>query len=438
MKQYMKSVAIEKEKIPKTIYSENFIKNAKFEFFGKNRYENIHQGIKTWGPYDKGVRITSKIKIYIIKDKPNFKINTKDLKETLLQLFKIECELIEINDQQEAKIVNEVSKHKENTDQNTAHIVLHVHGNVDNSYNSRYYRLKKEFLNKGIPTQGVLFKNIKEQNSFKKAFMNNLACDIYVKTGGRPWVISENISNELRGSTLYIGFDVSRGKFKKTDIPSAGAVVVYDEKGQEILHLVSPIEKVQYEHMSRESAESFIRSIITRIYHKINAYPENIVYMRDGDIDKEEQSGLENGLKNINKDINRKINLHIIEVKKRGDLRIFDYSKETKTADAGTCIFIKDTDEFARTTFNIFLQTIDGDVNLENQPNAIKISIKNQINISLEDVARQIINLCHLNWSSLRGISKLPVVVHYAHKASEFHSAGIDEKYLNENELWMI
>ena len=56
----------------------------------------------------------------------------------------------------------------------------------------------------------------------------------------------------------------------------------------------------------------------------------------------------------------------------------------------------------------------------------------------IREFARETFYLSRLNWSTKFGFSKLPVTVHYAHKASQLLRIGLQIGNLDRKKLWML
>ncbi|MFX0086190.1 MAG: Piwi domain-containing protein [Candidatus Hodarchaeota archaeon] len=305
---------------------------------------------------------------------------------------------------------------------------------INPKFNAPYYKIKRQFLGKGIPTQGLLASNLRRRGPY----LNNVACGVYAKCQGRPWSIKGKISKKFKGLTIYMGFDVSRKQYGRAKHASPGCIVVYDENGQYIYHFTENVP-ISYEYMDEDVSQNLIETTVARVKAKKGVEPNNIVFMRDGDINDSEILGFKKGIRE------KGINLFILEIRKAGNIPILKkISEEYTLADSGTYISIENNDELRK--LDIFIQTLGPEMNLPTIPKAVKVSPRflagKEISINnaelMEDLARQILILSHLNWSGLRGRTKLPITIHFAHEAALLMESGITPQNIDSMALWML
>ncbi len=409
-----------------------------YEFLGGKKTSNPLNGLRDNGPVDLETRGFANVEMSFLCPqgaKPKIQSFADSLSDSFKDLFRINDVSYDIipysesNFQQKIVDKNLVQSPKNSKSKK---IILHYHDYYKDRYDAPYYQVKREILGKGLPTQGLLRENFK----FKSFYFNNIACGIYAKLGGRPWTISGVISELFREDTIYIGFDVSRKKYEKAIYSGPGCVVVYDEKGQYVYHFTEnfPINNDAMEH---DVAKNLMEMTIARVTEKKKRNPKNIVFMRDGDIPQSEVQGFQDALKG------KKTSLHIIEVRKRGNIPIL-MKKDNKfmLSDSGTFMKIKTGNKYK--PYDLFIQNLGNDINLPSMPRALKITpyLLNPINDSTEeymkDIMRQIFVLSNLNWSYLRGRISLPVVVHYAHEAANLMRNGVNPKNIDAMALWML
>lgn len=407
-------------------------KKVSFLFNNDSPHENLFEGLKEKGPYDLNKRNFEALELifsspYFRKDA---KIDTflKNLKNTLLNLFKLKnVNITPLYYRQERELYDKELIQLPDSP-NTKKILLHYHTKYDERYIGLYYKIKRFYLQNGIATQGLLEENF----STRYFYINNVASGIYAKMGGRPWAASTKISTSTKEHTIYIGFDVSRQRVGRTDYASPGCVVAYNDDGQYLSHSSHNIP-ITHEYMTEDQAQSLLEEVIDVIYGKHGKEPDNIIFMRDGDISDSEILGFNNFVKK------RDLNLLILEVRKAGNIPILQEKEGNYTiANSGVYMSINYTKRGR--LFDLFIQTLGPEMDFPTIPKAVKITprVMGAISIDKEDLSRQILVLSYLNWSYLRGRTKLPITVHYAHKAALLMGKGISPQRINDTELWMI
>ena len=402
-----------------------------FKFKDDKVSDNVFKGLRNFGPCDFNEREFDTIKLLTLTPSSKEK-KVSEFLDRLSKVFK-DFFLIE-NIENEIHIIDNIDDIYEDSltekpkEKNVRKIILHYHFSLKPKYWAPYYKIKRQFLGKGISTQGLL----RDDLFFKGFYLNNVACGIYAKVGGRPWAINGTISNVLKEKTLYVGFDVSRKTYGKGEHPSPGCIVMYDESGQYVYHFTETMP-ISYEYMTEEVAKNLIEEIIGRFKSKKKVEPKNIVFMRDGDIHNSEIIGFSQAVEE------REIDMMMIETRKIGNIPIFKRRNDKlNIADSGTYLSIENKDD--QRPLDVFIQTLGPKLKLSAVPKAVKITPRSfkikQVNI--DDLARQITVLSHLNWSHLRGRTKLPITVQYAHEAALLMQYGIMPQNIDEMNMWMI
>lgn len=415
---------------------QGYVKPIEFEFYKGQKSKNPYLGLKNFKPYDLDDREFKNVEITLICPQSNknylnsFMVRLQD---SFRDLFNMKCQYVikSFSSKKDFDTIlysEDIKQKSPNSD--SRKLILHYHAFFNEKFDAEYYSVKRHFLGMGLPTQGLLEMNLNPKPG--GPYVNSVALGIYAKIGGRPWNMSGKISNILKGSTIYIGFDVSRKDYGRGTHSSPGCIVVYDENGQEVYHFTELIPIVN-EIMEHDKAAYLMRSIIDRVAVKKGQEPDNVVFMRDGDINDEEIMGFEEALES------REINLYILEFRKSGEIPILQKKGNNyEITDSGVYFTIQNHDPSR--PIDIFVQTLGNDYNLSNLPRCVKFSprLKTEKEFPKEDFARQILILSHLNWSSLKGRTKLPITVHYAHEAALLMESGINPKNIDDMKLWMI
>ncbi|MHA1250466.1 MAG: Piwi domain-containing protein [Candidatus Helarchaeota archaeon] len=417
------------------------INSVIYEFQDGKKASSPYEGLKKYGPVDYRTRDFQNIELKLLcpygaRNKLNSFLEKK-LKRSLRNLFqinKIESEIITYTQKDFNLTITNQELCEKPDDSNFKKIVLHYHDYYYDHYDADYYKIKREILAKGIPTQGLLRENF----TFENYYSNNIAIGIYAKLGGRPWAISGFVSEIFQKDTIYIGFDVSRKKYGKSTYEGSGCVVVYDERGQYVYHFTEHFP-VNYDNLDQNVAKSMLEMTIARFTQKKDRKPKNVVFIKDGDVSPTEIHGFKDAL------IEDETNLHIIEIPKRGKLPILIFEDDhINLSDSGT--FMKISTGYPSKPYELFIQNIGKDAKLPIMSKAIKIRPyivkQSEQNIHLDryinDIARQIFVLSNLNWAYLKGFSNLPIVVHYAHHAANLMRNGISPKNIDSMALWML
>ncbi|MHA1756328.1 MAG: Piwi domain-containing protein [Promethearchaeota archaeon] len=414
------------------------INSIEYEFHKGKKSTRPFDGLKECGPVDLNERKFDNIDLVMLSPentKENLDLFCRYVGESLKDFFRIyefTYKIITYNEHNFHKRIVEKNLSEPPQNKKTQRIILHYHNFFLDRYDAPYYQIKRELLSKGISTQGLLRANFRQ----KKFYSNNVACGIYAKLGGRPWAISGTISKIFVEDTIYMGFDISRKKYGKATYKGPGCVVVYDEKGQHVYHFTEYFP-INHDMMEHDVAKNLMEMTIARFYEEKKRIPKNIVFMRDGDIPEVEVQGFLDAI------TNKDIGLHIIEVRKRGNIPIIMKKFNSfDLADSGTFMQIRTGNRHK--PYDLFIQNLGNDIKLPSMPRALKITpliidqLDQDVETYVEDIVRQVFILTNLNWASLVGRTSLPITVHYAHEAANLMRAGINPKNIDTIALWML
>jgi len=170
---------------------------------------------------------------------------------------------------------------------------------------------------------------------------------------------------------------------------------------------------------------------------------EVIIFHRDGDYKPDEIKIIDEYFKR------EQMNYILLEFPKRGNSTpIFEVKDDsTKVSESGYYTLLGE--QFSRgKRYPVYLiQTIGREVPIGVYADALKVrfvkhNIRNPCENFIDDTMKQIINLSRLNYATKIGVAKLPITVHYSHKAATIKRNGIAlgdfERGKVNNPLWMI
>ena len=334
----------------------------------------------------------------------------------------------------------------------------------DTSYTGYYFSVKKLAYSKttgglkGVPVQSIVsyklrdfyksesFKDLfrkhwdrneRKKQKKKRGLIENLALGIYSKIGYRPWILSKNASKYFR-STIYVGYDISYDP--KHGNSGAGAIVVFDSIGQVIDWFEVDLEIEEGDKIKPHSYERFLESIISSARNFMKDF-DVVVFHRDGDFKYNELELIENYMK---KEGYKFIAIEILKAKSTPILKEVD--GKIKVAETG--YWAKIGLQFSRgKPYLTFIVQTRGSEIPGIYANALKYRLvrwnfKYDTNELFEDLAAQIVNLCRLDYATKIGVSKLPITLHFAHKAANIKRNRISladfERGKVNNVLYMI
>ncbi len=325
-------------------------------------------------------------------------------------------------------------------------VIVQVLPRSDSSDDSFYSLIRQRALasrgqvaDSPIPVQSI------EQGKLKKNFIYfNLAIAIYSKLGGVPWKLKEPCS-KLFPNAIYIGYDISRRPGKNDMFAT---IVVQDNHGEIIHHTNIPIQTPQGKDIiPRDEFVKLIRHLVQDIQADKKEV-EVIVIHRDGEFSREELEAMkeleqEDGLRFIGIAISKSSGLPLLEIE--------NGRPSDKVARSGFYIHVgKQLTMGGKIEDTFLLNTYGGEIPGGNvMPRLLKLRLshvsetllKNSESITFQEITndciRQVLYLTRLNWAVKFGVSKLPVTIHLAHKASKILSLGINAD-LKREQLWML
>ena len=327
-------------------------------------------------------------------------------------------------------------------------ILLHIHRKQSDTY----WEIKRKYLRKNIPSQAILLLEYPSTSGNKNAYFNNLAIGMLGKLGDRPWTIGKPISEFLGKKAYYIGFDVSRKSYYGQSA-SAACIVAYDSEGTYVKHMPKTKVNIIKEHLDEQNASLLMQDILDDYLGLLR--PENgslkgtyyVVFMRDGVFSKSEVEGFIEKLSSYNNDLKDfKFGLYLLEFKKQGGIPILMRDNDKLVlAPEGTYLLAR-TLENPYGAYTLYIQTL-GYGSGHSLVHTIKVSPRFYTYNGEEigwpekesnDLALMIYRLSRLNWASLRGRSKLPVTIHYAHRMAFFMENGVPADVIENTKLYFL
>jgi len=418
-----------------------FIEPPTFMFGNNQKSESPLSGLKRFGPVDVSGRDFGSLYIVTSYEDIGYEAENEldsflyELAGTLRRMFRlnVKYELRSLN------IDSAVKKAKDALANYDRAIILQILTEEDDRPDSLYAEIRRKAFKEGIPVQTILTEKLK---NYKSATVNNVAVAIYAKTGGKPWVLSEPVSSMFK-SAIYIGYDIS----KRHGGTRAGTAIVYDNHGQFISHVnrdlptMGDSDIVPALHM-----KAFIKDIVEETAKKIKRI-ELVVIHKDGEIREEELTGIKEAVKNLG----RKLNVLVLSFPKTGPFLFKVDRQKADDPEEGFLIYAGEqlVDGTPRRTY-----LLQSRLPLGRGAKPVRLlkyrivfvgysdggTLKDKaLNARLEeDIGRQVFYLGKLNWATMKGVSKAPITVHFAHKASEILSYGIEKINVSDHHLYML
>lgn len=324
-----------------------------------------------------------------------------------------------------------------------------------------YYKLKKIFVEENIPTQFLTLENLRGLSDPQVPFgqvLWNLFLDLYVKLGGKPWILVNPVSNV----NCFVGVGFAVNPRASANHIYAGVANVFDRYGN-WLDITSAFEPIKEDQRGDffdstallEGTNSFkISKAVTRkivsdsleLYRltqtKQQLYPRNIVFHKLGEIYQCEIEGiLEAVASSIGTFQNCRIGIASIHASHNlrlyGSAQTSSYGKAEHTSRVvlrGTRICLLPEKNLLATTGSIRRKDrlqyhgIGTPRPLIVQGITPNASTLRQFNVSTSqsyttnELTSHIFALTQLHWGSLREDIRYPITVLYAKKVADMIS----------------
>jgi len=287
-------------------------------------------------------------------------------------------------------------------------IVIIPKGKTNNEYyidepeadDKIYYQIKERLLQKNIPSQFIIERNIGIK-SFKY-FLPNIAVAILAKLGGIPWRLNKEITNDL-----IVGF----GEKKVNENRFLGNTVFFDNTGT--------IKENHYFNAEnpQQLANNIKSSIITYRKHT-NENPRKIVIHYYKAPNQRELKEISKAIKEFSLDIP----IVIVEINdsKAKDLIAFDAKNEYAMPISGTCWEIRDCKEYI--LFNNTRYGNDAGRYKDEYPIKIKLHFNQMLKPDkdfIKETLAQVYEFSRIYWKSLKQQSK-PVTIIYSELIAKY------------------
>ncbi len=272
----------------------------------------------------------------------------------------------------------------------------------DEKESDLYYYIKENLLRKGISSQFVSYKSIRDESSFH-FYLPNISIAILAKLGGIPWRLDNKSYKEL-----IVGFNQVR-LGEKTFI---GSAVFFNNEGY--LNSVNAFPQTS----STKVLVDQLREAINKYLVENNEYPKRLVIHYYKPQNYEEKEQLENLLlKELNLDIPYAI-IEINDGKSHSDI-CFDKDNDMGMPKSG--IYIRTgPDEFLIFNNTRYekkpLRTV-----IEELPIKVKIQYADEREFLTSELIGQIYEFSCLYWKSLKQKS-VPVTTLYAKLIADYSS----------------
>lgn len=291
----------------------------------------------------------------------------------------------------------------------------------DEHESALYYQIKEKLLAKGIPSQFVSYKSIRNDSTFH-FYLPNIAIAVLAKLGGIPWRLDNKNYSEL-----VIGFNqvnINKDSY-------VGSAVFFDNEGH--LNSVKTFPKSE----SSKTIINHLRDSINNYFTEKNEHPKRIIIHYYKPQSNQEQKELEDLLHN---ELNLEIPYAIVEVNdsKTQTEVCFDKNLDFGMPESGISIRI------SRNEYLLFnnlryeknpLRAVK-----EEYPIKVKIHYADQREFTHNELISQIYEFSRLYWKSIKQQSQ-PVTTEYAKLVAEFsaHFNGdIPNNTISTKTPWFI
>jgi hypothetical protein len=323
-----------------------------------------------------------------------------------------------------------------------------------------YFRLKRIFVEEGIPTQFITLGTLRRLKHPTEPFGSvlwNLFLDIYVKLGGKPWRLARQVSNVH--CFIGIGFALNPRADEKNIY--AGVANVFDRYGN-WLDITSAYETLTDEERedfysrsaflegtaSFKISQSTTYSIVTNsleLYREKQTQsrllPRNIILHKLGRIYQCEVEGMLEAISNTVGTLEN-CRIGIASIHTHHLLRLYgipdNNSKTSRVVLRGTRVLLHPNTALIATTGRIYRQTPSKTINfypgigtprpllIENVIPDQMLRNKYKLNenqfYSTSELSAHIFALTHLHWGSIREDIRLPITVLYAKRVADIIS----------------
>ncbi|AFY97140.1 Piwi domain-containing protein [Chamaesiphon minutus] len=397
--------------------------------FGKGKiypYKDIIKGLTAGGIYRRSQRISSDLPISIATIDLIQSNSSSDrfMSEVEQQLKKFWCKFIRIDADRSNKISIEnldSPKGRAELDERLEDLLIPTPDLVfiflpqsdrdrdDEDGGSLYYRIYEKLLNRGIATQFIYEKSLR--NVEPKHILNQVMPGVLAKLGHSPFVLAE----PMEIADVFIGLDVSRKtKLKLSGTTSACAGVCFYGKQGEFLRAKSEDGIIEGEEIPRRFLEKLLPASDIK--------GKTVAIYRDGRFCGNEAQYLADWAAAIG------AKFILIECCKSGCPRLYNLANgRLQAPDRGVALKLSNREAILVTT------KVELKVGV---PRPIRLNIRPEGHqVAIEEVLETTLKLTLLHYGALKP-PKLPVMLNGAHRLAKLRLRGI---YLVEmfRQFWL-
>lgn len=290
-----------------------------------------------------------------------------------------------------------------------------------------YYEIKRVLSHRGIPSQ--MISNVSVDDDNFKYYRWNLLTSIYAKLKGRVWAIQSRNKGRISDLNLILGFRFKKPSGKNYVIAIA---TILTGSGEFLGYYAENFDITHYESSGMKLTEQQILTILNNLNAQFlsHLHDPSILITRLGPMPPEERDLFVNRLEQLNitkyaictftRDLLRMSTIT------EGFLPLGTYIEHTKNE--STILPIGDlTYKMGKWTKNLSnrLYSIPTSIFLRLEINK-NLYIENEEFNPIYSAAKDIMNLCWLNWQNVYfPISGMPVSLSYAEKLANFLSREI-------------
>lgn len=321
-----------------------------------------------------------------------------------------------------------------------------------------YFKLKKVFIEEGIPSQFVSFDTLRKLSNPSVSFgsvLQSLWLNIYSKMGGKPWRLAGQLENVH--CFIGIGFGLNTDSDNKGKHIYAGVAHVFDRFGSWVDIASDSQSLTSSEFESFESPQKYmqgtdsfkISETLTQdiVYNALKLYqqnqtqthelPQNIVIHKLGPVFECEVVGILEGIRQVLGNL-QKCNIGIVQIEQDHQVRLYGHQSQDKKIDRtvlrGMGLIINSQKIALASTG--FTQRKNGNYYIgigTPQPLLItsilpsssllgKYAIRQEQFYDALSLTKHIMALTQLHWGSTKDNIRLPITALYAQKVADLIS----------------
>lgn len=335
-------------------------------------------------------------------------------------------------------------------------VVIVPSSTADDEENALYYRLKKVFVEEGLPSQFITTGNLYRLEDESFAFgpvLHSLWLNIYAKLGGKPW----RLANRLGNVHCFVGIGFGLNPRRIGRHIYAGVAHVFDRYGSWI-DLASEAQPLtaddresfegSYRYLQGTSSFKISQSLTQQIvYDALRLYQkkqsetrepaENIVLHKLGQVYECEIVGFLEGIRQTLGSLSR-CRLGILQIEQEHQVRLYgdpvmNRKKEDRTVFRGTALTLNQSRAALATTGRISRHPFyypgigtPRPLLLTARVPSEKLLREYGCDVSqfydIETLVKHVMALTQLHWGSTRENIRLPITTLYAHKVADLIS----------------